>query len=45
MGHSESDIKKLFPEATVKSGLAVTGNYASNAGASVKKWLSENGLL
>lgn len=21
MGHSESDIKKLFPEATVKSGV------------------------
>ena len=45
MGHSESDIKKVAPGATVKKGLAVTGSSAANAGGAVKKWLSENGLM
>lgn len=45
MGHSESDIKKLAPGAAVKKGLAITGSNAANAGASVKKWLSANGLI
>ena len=45
MGHSESDIKKLASGATVKKGLAITGSKAADAGASVKKWLSENGCL
>ena len=45
MGHSESDIKKAAPEATVKKGLAVTGSDVENASGAVKKWLSENGLM
>ena len=45
MGHSESDIKKLIPGATVRKGLAITGSGAENAGGAVKKWLSENGLM
>ena len=45
MGHSESDIKKAAPGATVKKGLAITGSNAANAGGAVKKWLSENGLM
>ena len=45
MGHSESDIKKLGPGATVKKGLAITGSSAANAGGAVKKWFSENGLM
>ena len=45
MGHSESDIKKLVPGATVKKGLAITGSSATNAGGAVKKWLSANGLM
>ena len=45
MGHSESDIKKAAPGATVKKGLAVTGSNAANAGGAVKKWFSETGLM
>ena len=45
MGHSENDIKKSAPGATVKKGLAVTGSDAANAGGAVKEWLSENGLM
>lgn len=45
MGHSESDIKKAVPGATVRKGLAITGSNAANAGGAVKKWLSENGLV
>ena len=45
MGHSESDIKKAVPGATVKKGLAITGSKAADAGRAVKKWLSENGLM
>ena len=45
MGASERDIKKTCPGADVKPGLSVTGSQAANAKASVKKWLSANGLL
>ena len=45
MGHSESDIKKSLPGATIKKGLAITGSNAANAGGAVKKWLSESGLM
>ena len=44
MGRSESDIKKLCPNATVTKGLAVNGSSVNGAEASVKKWLSSNGL-
>ena len=45
MGGSERDIKKTCPGADVKSGLAVTGSEAANAGSRVKKWLAANGLI
>ena len=45
MGHSESDIKKVAPGATVKKGLAVTGSNVANTGGAVKKWFSETGLM
>lgn len=44
MGRSEGDIKKLCPGATVAKGLAINGSSCNGAEASVKKWLSANGL-
>ena len=45
MGHSEKDIKKVVPGASVKKGLSVTGSNAANAGETVKKWLAANELI
>ena len=45
MGSSERDIRKYAPGAEVKRGLSVTGSEAANAGSSVRRWLSSNGLL
>ncbi len=45
MGHSESDIRKAAPGATVKKGLAITGSRAANTGGAVRKWLAENNLI
>ena len=45
MGRSERDIRKAAPGASVKNGLSITGSSAAQAGETVKKWLSENGLL
>ena len=44
MGRSESDIKKLCPKADVVRGLAINGSSCNSAEASVKNWLSSNGL-
>ena len=44
MGRSESDIRKLCPNADVAKGLAINGSSCNSAEASVKKWLSSNGL-
>ena len=44
MGRSESDIKKLCPTADVVRGLAINGSSCNSAEASMKKWLSTNGL-
>ncbi len=44
MGSSERDIKKACPGATVRAGLSIIGSQAANSKASVKKWLSANGL-
>ena len=44
MGRSERDIKKLCPNADVAKGLAINGSSCNSAEASVKKWLSSNGL-
>ena len=45
MGASERAIKQCAPGADVKKGLPITGSDAANAGGSVKRWLSANGLL
>ena len=45
MGGSERTVKQCAPGAIVKKGLPVTGSSAANAGAAVKRWLSENGLV
>ncbi|MBP5661634.1 MAG: flavodoxin, partial [Clostridia bacterium] len=45
MGSSERTIKQCAPGADVKKGLPITGSDAANAGGSVKRWLSANGLL
>ena len=45
MGHSEKDIKKAAPGASVKKGLPITGSNAANAGEAVKKWLAANALI
>ena len=45
MGSSVSDIKKLAPGAIIKKGLPITGSNSANAGSSVKKWLTNNGLI
>ena len=45
MGSSERAIKQCAPGADVKKGLPITGSDAANAGGSVERWLSANGLL
>ena len=45
MGSSERDIRKYAPGAEVRKGLSITGSRAAGAGAEVKSWLAENGLI
>jgi flavodoxin len=45
MGHSESDIKKLCPNATVLKGLAITGGSVQTAGKEIAAWLRELGVI
>lgn len=40
MGHSEADIKKLCPGATVKKGLAIRGGSVKNAGKEIAACLN-----
>lgn len=39
MGNSETDIKRLCPGATIKSGLAIHGVDAKKAGSAIQKWI------
>lgn len=39
LGHSEKDIAKLCPEATVLKGIAINGTSASSAKTNVSNWL------
>lgn len=39
MGHSESDIKKLCPNANVKKGLAIRGSNRDNCDNELKNWI------
>ena len=45
MGRSESDIKKLCPDATVLPGLAVYGSMVASADDDLMAWLKEHNLL
>ena len=45
MGHSESDIKKLCPDATVLKGLAITGGSVQKARNEIVAWLRELGVI
>ena len=44
MGHSETDIRKLSPGATVKAGLPIRGSAAASAEPEIVKWLKRSGL-
>jgi flavodoxin len=44
LGHSESDIRKLCPGATVLKGLAITGGSVRNAGNEIAAWLRGLGV-
>jgi flavodoxin len=41
MGHSEQDIAKACPKATVRKGIAIHGTNASSAGSDVSSWIDE----
>lgn len=41
MGHSESDIKRLCPNAKVKKGLALRGGNIQHSEPDIKRWLEE----
>ena len=41
MGHSEKDIAKACPKATVLKGIAIHGTNASSAESSVSSWIDE----
>lgn len=42
MGNSERDLKKLCPDAKVRTGLPIQGSSVSNARPAIEKWLKEN---
>ena len=42
MGNSERDLKKLCPDAEIRTGLPIHGSSVSSAGANIRKWLQEN---
>jgi flavodoxin len=41
MGHSEQDIAKACPKATVLKGIAINGTDASSATSNVSSWIDE----
>ena len=44
MGHSEKDIAKACPKATVLDGLAIHGTSACSAGSEVSRWINKLGI-
>lgn len=42
MGRSESDIKKLCPDAKVKKGLSIRGSSVKEAEKEISKWVENN---
>jgi flavodoxin len=45
MGHSEKDIAKACPKATVLEGIAIHGTNASSANSDVSSWIAASILL
>lgn len=45
MGHSESDIKKLCPNANVLSGIPIRGGSVSEAEKDISNWLKKSGVI
>ena len=45
MGHSEADIKRLCPNAKVKTGLPITGGSVSKSKSQIEKWLKSNEII
>jgi hypothetical protein len=45
MGHSESDIKKLCPDARVLKGLAIRGGSVQRAENDITDWLRKSGEI
>jgi len=45
MGHTEQDIVKACPKATVLKGVAIHGTSAGSADAEVSRWIDKLGLL
>jgi flavodoxin len=44
-GRSLNDLKKLYPDATVLEGLAISGNLARRSKDDVVKWLQKIGMV
>lgn len=44
LGRSESDVKKLCPEADIAEGLSVKGSLAAESDEKVYAWLKANGI-
>lgn len=42
MGNSEYDLKKLCPDAKMRTGLPIHGSSVSGAGAAIRQWLQQN---
>jgi flavodoxin len=45
LGHSESDIKRLCPKATVLKGLAILGSDVKNTEPVIAAWLEKSELI
>lgn len=45
MGHSESDLRKLCPDAKVLKGLAIKGGSSQGAGSEIAAWLRKSGVI
>lgn len=45
LGHSEKDIKRLYPTSDIRKGLAIRGSNVKNADTQVKTWLKDNKLI
>ena len=45
MGHTEQDIVKACPKATVLKGIAILGSGASSADSEVPRWIDKLGLF